>query len=256
MSDKTDRQDLFWLRLALAFIWLATGLTVVFPAYQQVGMVYLGRLRLQPWVMGAACLFEVLLGLRLLLGPAGTVLSLLQAAMILFFTVILGVIDPPLLWDSFGVLTKNVPLLALVGTVWLVEREGWTPRALWLLRGGMASIWILEGLLPSLLFQPEPLRDLLEDSGLALMDVRTQLRIIGVLEILSGVAVLLLRGWPLRLLLLAQVLGLASICGLVGWSRPLELVHPFGPVSKNVSILIGTVVALRRVSQIPPRPSW
>lgn len=240
--------DLFLLRAAMAFIWLATGLSVVFPAYQQVGMTYLGRLGLERWVMGITCLFEVLLGLRLLLGPAGTVLSLLQAAMIVAFTVILAVLDPPLLWSPFGVLTKNVPLLALVGTVWLVEREGWTPRAMWLLRAGMASIWILEGLLPCLFIQAEPLRELLQESGFALIDTATELRIVGVLQILSGAAVLLLRGWPLRLLLLCQIVGLLVICALVGWYRPEQLVHPFGPVTKNISILIGTLVVLRRLS--------
>ncbi len=243
-----NRQDLFWLRFALAFIWLATGLGILFPAYQQVGRVYLARLHLQDWAMGATCLFEVLLGLRLLLAPAGTVLALLQASMILFFTVVLAVLEPSLLWSPFGVLTKNVPLLALVATVWMVERKGWTPAALWVLRAGMASIWVLEGLLPCLLYQAEELRNLLEWSGLAVMDPGTQLRIIGVLQIFSGVLALGLCGWPLRVLLLCQILGLVAICVLIGWQMPLQLVHPFGPVTKNVSILIGTVVVLRRVS--------
>jgi hypothetical protein len=246
-----DRRDVFWLRLALAFIWLATGLTFGFEGYQQAGRPYLWRLHLPDWLMGSTCLFEVLLGLRLLLGPAGTVLALLQAAMIVFFTAVLGWLEPELLWNPFGMLTKNVPLLALVGTVWMVERRGWSPRALWLLRAGMASIWVLEGLLPGLISQSEDLPRLLEDSGLALIDARTQLRIIAVLQILSGVAALVLRGWPLRALLVCQVLGLVAICLLVGWYRPLMLVHPFGPVSKNVSILIGTVVVLRRVSRPP-----
>lgn len=248
-----DRRDVFWLRLALAFIWLATGLGIVFEAYKQVGRVYLPQLGLGDRAMGMACLFEVLLGLRLLLGPAGTVLALLQAVMIVFFTVVLAILDPALLWDPFGVLTKNVPLLALVGTVWLVEREGWTPRALWLLRGGMASIWLLEGILPALLFQSETLRDVLRWSGLALIDPGLELRIIAVLQILSAVAVLLLRGWPLRVLLVCQILGLVAICGLIGGYNKALLVHPFGPVTKNISILIGTVVVLRRVRVLTSR---
>jgi hypothetical protein len=250
MTAAVDRRDVFWLRFALAFIWLATGVGVVFPAYRQVGEYYLGLMHLGPqseWIMGATCLFEVLLGLRLLLGPAGSILALLQAAMIVFFTGALAFIEPPLLWGPFGVLTKNVPLLALVGTVWLVEREGWTPRALWLLRVGMASIWVLE-LLPCTLFQAEQMRDLLTRSGLALIDPGVQLWIIGILQALVAIAVLVLRGWPLRLLLVCQVLGLAAICGLVSWHNRNLIVHPFGPVTKNISILIGTVVVLRRVS--------
>lgn len=242
-----DRRDVFWLRLSLAFIWLATGLGVLFPSYRTLGDRYLGLMHLPDRLMGVTCLFEVLLGLRLLLAPAGTVLALVQAAMIVFFTVVLGLVEPELLWHPYGMLTKNVPLLALVGTVWLVEREGWTSRALWLLRGGMASIWLLEGVLPCLLFQEEPMRQLLTRSGLALIDPGLQLRIIGVLQILSAVAVLVLSGWPLRALLVGHILGLAAISGVVGWYHPEMLTHPFGPVTKNVSILIGTVVVLRRV---------
>ncbi len=252
-----DRRDVFWLRLALAFIWLATGASVVFPAYQQVGRAYLLHLRLDTLmsdrVMGATCLFEVLLGLRLLLGPAGTWMALLQAAMIVGFTVILAIVEPALLWSPFGMLTKNVPLLALVGTVWMVEGNGWTPGALWLLRGGMASIWLLEGLLPALLFQSETLREVLESNGLAWIDPGVELRIIAVLQILSAVAVLVLRGWPLRLLLGCHIVGLVAICVLIGRYDNAMLVHPFGPVTKNVSILIGTVVVLRRVS-LPVTP--
>jgi len=146
------------------------------------------------------------------------------------------------------VLTKNGPLLAIVGTQWLLEREGWTPRALWLLRSGMASIWLLEGLLPCLFFQQEMLRSLLGSTGLAFGNPGLVLGVTGGLQALSAVLALLLRGWPLRVLLAGQILGIIVICVLVTYDDRLALVHPFGPVTKNIPILIGTVVVFRRMS--------
>ena len=80
----------------VAFIWLATGLAVLHPHYRAQGVKYLEPLGLPPWVMLAACIGEVLLGLRVLFGRAATWLVLVQAAAIVAFTVILGVTQPPL----------------------------------------------------------------------------------------------------------------------------------------------------------------
>jgi hypothetical protein len=174
---------------------------------------------------------------------------LLQAAMIVIFTIILGIADPPLLVDPFGVLTKNVALLSLVITPWLLEREGWTPRALWILRIGMASIWFLDGLFPCLLFQSEKLRDLLASLGLPADQTGWLLGLAGGLQAFFAVLVLVLRGGLLRLLLLAQILGVVVITVLVTRFDPLLWFHPFGPITKNIPIFVGTVVVLRRVRQ-------
>src|SRR5262249_42500632 len=120
--------DALWLRFAVAFIWLATGLGVLHPYYRELGAIYLRPLALPAWIMWAACAGEVLLGLRVLFGNAATWLILLQLAAIGTFTLILSVTHPELWWNAFGVLGKNLPLLALIGTTWLLEREGWTTR--------------------------------------------------------------------------------------------------------------------------------
>ena len=235
-----------WLCAGIAFIWLATGLAVLHPRYRAWGEEYLQPLGFPPWVMWATCAGEVLLGLRVLLGRAATWLVLLQTAAILVFTVILGVTKPELLWHPFGVLGKNLPLLAMLGTMWLLEREGWSPRAGWLLRVGMASIWFTEGLLPSLLMQPWELRDLLtrtsfvDDAGARLL-----LRVTGVAQILSAVAALVLRGRLLIAVVASHALGLVVITIMATWYDAALWFHPFGPLTKNVSILIGTIVVLR-----------
>src|SRR5262245_42135805 len=111
-----------WLRWSVAFVWLATGVAVLHPYYRQIGRGYLAPLGLPDAVMVATCAAEVLLGLRVALGKATAGVSALQAVLILGFTSILAWLDPWLLVHPFGVLTKNLPLLAVIGTAWLVER--------------------------------------------------------------------------------------------------------------------------------------
>ena len=235
-----------WLRWSVAFVWLATGLSVLQPYYRAVGHDYLGRLGLPDWVMGATCVAEVLLGLRVALGGAATWLPLLQAAVILTFSVILAFLEPLLLAHPYGVLTKNLPLLAVIGTCWLLEREGWSRRAYWLLRGGVAVIWITEGVFPKILFQQPMEREVVATSGLVPCDPGLFLAVLGAAETISGVLVLVLPCRPLRWLLVCQLAALVVLPVLVSLHDEVLWVHPFGPLIKNVPILVATVVLLRR----------
>jgi len=166
------QSDARLLRWAVACVWLATGLLVVAPEYRRIGIGYLDRLHLPVWVMYATCPAEIAIGLRVALGQSATWLTLLQIGMIVTFTLILAVLEPMLLVSPFGFLTKNLPLLAVIGTTWLLEREGWTPRTMWLLRGGIGIIWITEGLLPKVFFQQPDELLLVAQSGLAPGDPR------------------------------------------------------------------------------------
>src|SRR5262249_6649970 len=125
---------------------------------------------------------EVLLGLRVTLGGAATWLTLLQVAMILTFSTILACQEPLLLAHPYGVLTKNLPLLAVIGTCWLLEREGWSRRPYWPLRGGGAGPWITEGLFPKILLQQQMERDVVANSGLVRSDPGTFLVVLGVAQ--------------------------------------------------------------------------
>jgi hypothetical protein len=237
-----------WLRWSVAFVWLATGVAVFHPHYREVGSRYLGRLGLPDWLMAATCVFEVLLGLRVALGRASTAITILQAGMIVVFTAILAGLEPLLLVDPYGMLAKNLPLLSAIGAAWLYEREGWSRRALWLLRTGVASIWIVEGILPKMVFPQEEALRVVAGSGLVWGDPVNFLRFLGLAEAASGVAVLLLRGRPLRLLLGVQATALVILSLLVAVQDPLLLVHPFGPLTKNVPLVVATLVLVRRAN--------
>jgi hypothetical protein len=239
-----DDPELRLLRWSVACVWLATGVLVLHPYYREAGQVYLSRLGLPDWVMFVTCAFEIALGLRVGLGRASTWVTALQVAMVVTFTLILGYLEPSLLANPFGMLTKNVPLLAVVGTAWLVEREGWTQRALWLLRAGLASVWLTEGIFPKILLPQEVELNMVTRCGIP-VPPRVFLVVTGLMEAASGVGLLLLHGRPLRWVLILQLVGLVALPLVAGCMEPWLWVHPFMPLVKNLPIIAGSIVLLR-----------
>ncbi len=222
---------------------------VLHPAYRKVGGEFLRPLGLPEWLMLVACAGEVVLGLRVALGPARTWLAAMQLGGIAFFTAVLAWEDPHLLVHRFGILTKNVPIAALVLVQWLIEREGWTPRARRILRAGMAVIWLTEGIFPKILFQSPEEVATVAGSGLVPGDPARFLVFMGVCQAASGLAALLLRGRALGIVLLCQAAALVFLPLLVSWQDPVLWVHPFGPMTKNLPILAGTLLAARRCTE-------
>jgi hypothetical protein len=228
-----------WLRWGVAFVWLWTGLAVVHPHYRALGESYLAPLGLPPILMYATCAAEVLLGLRVALGRPATWLTILQLVMIGGFTAILSVSQPRLWLDPLGMLTKNLALLAMIGTVWTVQRQGWSEGAHRLLRGGMALFWLADGVLS--LFATEP-------AGADRL-VGRLVRLEGRCEIAAAGAAALSLLWRQRvvltvlcLLLVVQLLVLWVITGCVSQDDESAWFHPFGPLTKNVPVAIATLV--------------
>ncbi len=244
-ADRT----LFWMRFGVAFLWLATALAVIHPYYREVGAEYLARIGLPWWVMLPTCALEFALGVRILAAPVGGLLTAFQFVMVATFTIILAVAEPGLLVHPFGMLSKNLPFLGLLATVCLVEREGWTPRAKWVLRGGMAVVWFTEGLIPKVLFQQPMELAVVANSGLVPFDPGLFLGGLGLLQVASGIAALTLSGRLLGFVLLCQAGAVILLPALVSAQDMLLWVHPFGPMTKNVPIFVGTVVAYLRCSR-------
>lgn len=244
MKPATAAWPALCLRAGVAFIWLATGLGVLHPAYRHDGAASLERLGLPPWIMVVTCVGEILLGLRVLLGRAATWLVALQLAGILAFSVILSVTEPELLLDPWGRLTKNAPLLVLLVVVWLVEREGWTPRAAWLLRVGLALAWLLDGLVYKILLgRATPLTTFLLTAFHTDVTPPT-VALVGAVQMVTAVVSCGPRGWLARLALRGQMVALSAALLLGSFQQPLLWVHPFGPLTKNVPWLLGTLVVL------------
>lgn len=246
-ADPTGRAEARVLRVSIAIVWLATGCAVVFPQYRAIGSAYLAEAGLPDALMFSTCAAEVLLGLRLLLRPTGGLLTALQLILVVAFTIILAALGPRLLVHPLGMLSKNLPLLAVIVVVFEMERRGPTPRALVVLRFGMAVVWLTEGIFPKLLFQQPWELGLVTRLHLP-GDPALVLAGVGVVQALSGIAALTLRGSALRLVLGAQLLALVALPSMVGAMDPVYWVHPFGPLTKNAPILAGTYILFRRCS--------
>ncbi|MEW5739701.1 MAG: DoxX-like family protein, partial [Myxococcota bacterium] len=178
--------ELAWLKAGTASIWLTTALGVLHPSYRAIGHEWLSRLGLPDWLMWLTCAGELVLGVLILALPPRWWLMAAQVGAVTVFTVLLAWLEPMLLVHPFGVLSKNYPFLALVVATWLVGREGFSPRALWTLRGGMALVWITEGLFPKLLFQQPLELAVVEGSGLVPFSASMFLVLLGLAQLASG----------------------------------------------------------------------
>jgi len=235
-----------WLRGSVAFVWLISGVLVLHPYYREVFRAQLEPLALGAWVMWATCALEVSIGARVALGPSSTWLVVGQLALVAAFSAILVVDQPMVLVHPMGVITKNLPFAAALGTAWLLEREGWSPRAVRLLRVGMAVIWVTEGLLPKILFQQEMELAIARESPFVPIDASLFLTLLGAAQALSGVLALALRGKLVRALLLLQGVSLIALPLLAGWNDIHLWVHPFGFFTRTAPIAIGTFILARR----------
>jgi hypothetical protein len=234
------------LRSAVALVWLATGLLVVTPYYRAEGTRWLAPLGFGPWLMVATCAGEVVLAAVVLWRKTDLLQALAQTAPILAFSLILGALDPHLLAHPFGVLTKNIPIVASLWTAYLLGREGFTPRVDRLLRVAAGLIWITEGIFPKLLFQSPLEIAVLGAFGVPAAAASTLIRVTGVAQALSGVLVFALKGRALAVLLLLQMAALVFLPLLVTWTYPEMWAHPFGPMTKNVVIVAAAYVLWRR----------
>ena len=248
-AEAASGGELTFLKAGTASIWLTTALGVLHPYYRSVGHDWLARLGLPDWLMWVTCAAELGLALTILWLPPRWWLMGAQVGGVTVFTAILAGLEPALLVHPFGVLTKNLPFVALVISTWLVSVEGWTPRALWVLRVGMALIWMTEGLFPKVLFQQPMELLVVSNSGLVPMSAPVFLRAMGLAQVISGVLALVLTGRWLRWLLMAQVAALVGLPLLVSVQDPLLWFHPFGPMTKNLPIIVGTLGVLRRCSR-------
>lgn len=243
---RTRDTDAAILRAGIASIWLLTGLLVAHPFYRATGAAHLDRLGLPHALMFLTCAGEVALGVFILCAPMTRGLAALQLAAVVTFTAILAVQQPMLLVHPFGILTKNVPLMAAIVALAMVDGAGWSPRAESVLRAGVAAIWITEGLLPKILFPQAMERDVVARTGLVPMDPALFLVGMGLLEIVAGVLTPVLQGPLLRALLIAELGALVLLPVLVSMHEWRLWVDPFGPLTKNLPILAATLVVLRR----------
>lgn len=237
-----------WFQSAIAFVWFATGVLVLHPHYREIGRGHLSRLGLPDWLMYATCGCEVVLACCVAWRPPERWSIAVQIGLITGFTSLLAVTEPLLLVHPFGVLSKNLPLVALIVVSGRLQRQGWTVGTEWLLRAGMACVWFTEGLFPKILFHQSLEIDVVRNLGVSAQTAEHLITVVGVCQMASSVAVLVGRGRLVSLLLGGQLVAMVILPVLVIAHDPLTLVHPFGPHIKNVPIIVGTAVVFLRLT--------
>ena len=233
------------LRSSVGLVWLVTASTCVHPYYRSVGTAYLARLGLGPAWMFLACAAEMVLALRILAKPFGRALAILQIGAVAAFTALLAYVEPILLASPFGFLSKNLPFALVVWAAMRMARGDGAPAVHATLRAAAALPWLTEGLFPKLLFQQQVELAMAPAAGLTFASPHVLVATLGVLQLASFVLAIVLRGAPLRALLLGQAAALVVLPAVVGAIAPTLWVHPFGPFSKNLPILAATWIVAR-----------
>ncbi len=124
MTALMNKSACFLAKASLSFVWIATGITSVFFA-QEIGYEVLARGGitgpLATLAIYSGSLVDVVVGLWLLSGKALKLCYLVQALVMLTYTLLLTFIDASFWLHPFGPLTKNMPLLALVYLLYQAE---------------------------------------------------------------------------------------------------------------------------------------
>lgn len=218
---------------------------VLHPYYQAVGHEWLSRLGLPDVLMFATCLGEIILAGVVLRYPTNLLLAVLQSGAILCFTLILASLEPMLLVHPFGMLTKNIPIITTIWASYFLNKEGMNQKVLNWLKAGVVCIWFTEGLFPKLLFQQSLEIDVVAGWGFSAETASMMIRAVGLGQIASAGLLLGLRGRLLEWLYLAQLAALLLLPLMVTAQLPLMWFHPFGPLTKNIPIIISTFVLWR-----------
>ena len=115
------------LRMSIAFVWIATAYVsaAVYPpelSYQLLERTGVPP-ALGPLMLYGAAVFDLLLGLGILLLARRRWLWLAQLVLIGFYTVVIAWKLPEFLWHPYGPLTKNVPILAAIWLLYQLEEK-------------------------------------------------------------------------------------------------------------------------------------
>lgn len=111
------KQSLLYARYSLAFLWIFTAITSLGWG-KSIGYDVLANIHLTDTlaeaVIIAGSLLDFCLGLWLLSGWRQKQCYATQIIVILLYTLLLTLIEPNFWLHPFGVLTKNLPILALL----------------------------------------------------------------------------------------------------------------------------------------------
>ena len=109
---------------SLAFLWVFTGLTSIYFS-PEIGYEILASANITGFMASfsvyAGGALDIVLGLWLLTSVKTKLCCLVEIAVIAFYTMILTVIDMSFWLHPFGPITKNIPIVVLIGYVYIAN---------------------------------------------------------------------------------------------------------------------------------------
>ncbi len=111
---------------SLAFLWISTAIisTVISPevGFELLSQAGISDLWANLFVYGGS-LINILLGIWILSNKAIKICCWLQTAVIVFYSILLTIIDVSFWVHPFGPLTKNIPILVLISIVYQNQKH-------------------------------------------------------------------------------------------------------------------------------------
>ena len=118
------------MRLALAAMWIATGIVSLWLYPREASLALLAEVGLRGAVadvaLVTAALLDIALGIGLLVRRWRQPVYLAQLLLVLGYTVIITLWLPAQWLHPFGPVLKNLPLLAMILALWALDRKPWT----------------------------------------------------------------------------------------------------------------------------------
>ncbi|TGO03508.1 hypothetical protein PN36_05730 [Candidatus Thiomargarita nelsonii] len=111
-----------------------------------------------------------------------------------------------------------------------------------LLRISIGFLWILTGIVSAFVYPVEESYKLLAAIGISGIWAPIMLYSAAALDGLLGIATLV--AYRIRVVVGLQLLLMVSYMIMISWALPAFWLHPFGPISKNMPLLIATLIML------------
>ncbi|MEN8216841.1 MAG: NAD(P)H-binding protein [Pseudomonadota bacterium] len=111
-----------------------------------------------------------------------------------------------------------------------------------LLRLSIGFLWIFTGIVSAFFYPIEESYKLLAATGISGIWAPIMLYSAAALDGMLGIATLV--GYRIRLVVGLQLLLMVSYIVMITWALPALWLHPFGPISKNLPLIVATLIML------------
>ncbi|EDN68513.1 oxidoreductase protein [Beggiatoa sp. PS] len=103
-------------------------------------------------------------------------------------------------------------------------------------------LWLVTGIISAFIYPIADSYQLLAATGITGVWAPIMLYLAAIFDVLLGIATLI--GYRLRMVVGLQLLLMIGYMVIITWALPAFWIHPFGPVIKNIPLIIATLIML------------